>query len=163
MQRKEITLYFPQTTDAWPHPWSKASTHVAVDREDRHFHNEGPPLPSSSFLHLLLPSVTSYGMEYHFGCFRSASLVMFLPHLLPTPSLLSRGWVGRRLEGVLIQCQYCSAADTTLVWYQCYSSYMCRAQHCMGSCRESLNPSQTQYNLHPLFHNICVTLRSHIL
>ena len=56
-------------------------------------------------------SVTPYGMEYPFGWFRSAALVMFPPHLLPTPSLLALGG----LEGVLMLCQHCSAADTTLV------------------------------------------------
>uniref|UniRef100_A0A8B9ECY3 Uncharacterized protein n=1 Tax=Anser cygnoides TaxID=8845 RepID=A0A8B9ECY3_ANSCY len=100
-----------------------------VREEDRRFHNESPPLPSSSFFPLLLLSVTSHGMEYPFGWFRSAALVMFVSHFFAHP-------LGG-LERVLMLCQHCSAADTALVWYHCCFSYECRAQHCMGCCRES--------------------------
>ena len=93
LQRKEITLYFPQTSDVWPHPWRRASTHVAVDREDRRIHNESLPLLTSSLFTLLLLSVTSYGMEYPFGWFRSAALGMFLSHFFthPQPAVSGRG------------------------------------------------------------------------
>ena len=67
---------------------------VAVDQEDRHFHNERT-IPSSSFFHLLWLSMTSYGMEYPFGWFRSAALGMFLSPIFfftpPQPAVSGGG------------------------------------------------------------------------
>lgn len=76
---------------------SKASIHEAVAPKDRCFHNY---LPLFSFYSPLHPAfnayMTSYGVAYPFGWFRSAS-----PHLLPIPSLLAlgKGGSGNSLNG----------------------------------------------------------------
>ena len=81
---------------------SRASKRVVVVQEEQ------PPPPGEP--PFLLLSVTSGVMEYPFGWFRSAALVMPPPHHLPTPSLLALGG----LEGVLMLCQHYAAIDTTL-------------------------------------------------
>ena len=122
VKRKEITLYFPRMSDVWPRPWSRASEHVAVDREDRHFHNKPPPLPFFTFY---------YWVWHH--------MVWNIP--LPLVGLGQLPWWCSFLTFFFLIAQQ----QTTVVWYWCCSSYICRAQHCMGSCRESLHPSQTQH------------------
>lgn len=67
-------------------PGSSVSVCVAAVWEDRH-HHEGPPLVPLS--HLLLLRVAPHGMEYPFGWFRAAALVMSPPHVLPIPSLMA--------------------------------------------------------------------------
>lgn len=82
----------------------QASIHVVVVQDNGCFHNESPCL-LLFISQLLLLTVISYGMQHPFGQFRSATLEMSPPHLLPTPSVLAL----RVLERALMLCQRCSA------------------------------------------------------
>lgn len=92
----------------------------------------------------LLLSMTSISVEYCFGQFGSAVLIVSLPKLLLTPSLLG---VEYETEEVLKLYKHCSAIAKSVVSYEHCFGHQQKTQQPMGCYEESyLHPSQTQYD-----------------
>lgn len=95
---------------------------------------------------------------------RDLALAMSPPSLLPSPSLLAFGGEGAVGETDLMLWEQCRAVAKTVVCPQHLPSCKYKVQHHEGCYGErSLHPSQTQFNLHPVFHTIHIMLRSYVI
>ena len=87
------------------------------------------PLPLFSLL-----SMTLYGMQYPFGQFRSAVLVVSPPNFVPNACLLSGSQSGKQPWWL---SKHCSAIAKTLVYYWHCFSHKSKTQHHIGCCEET--------------------------
>ena len=77
--------------------------------------------PKIPFLSVLLLIMILYGMEYPFGHFALAVLVVSPPNFLRTPNLLAGGELEKEI--VLTLCKHFSTIAKTLVCYQHHFSH----------------------------------------